>query len=370
VSERIGDLLVRQGLIQPRELEEALEAQVLVGARLGTNLVEALVIDLDDLAEALGEQHGLPPAKKQHFERADLSVQARLSPRLAGTWHAVPLGAVDGGRIAVAVLDPLPPEGVEAISGALGAPIVQAIAPELRLFYELERGFGLRRPNRLVRVPPTGDMEPDEVAPKVERRRYVRTLSTNPGSAPIARVAVQTIAMPADEDGELPTPIASFSDALRAIRRATGRDRVAEVALEAIRRGTSEAASAAIIFVIRKNVAFGWRGYCERAGARLDDVAVPLAEASVLSAPLHRGPYAGPAPSHPTVIDEQLWSLLGASPRSYAVAPVDVGRRTSCLLYAHSPADDTFTAVTGHRLSELAQSMSTAFEFLIRAAER
>jgi hypothetical protein len=365
VSERIGEMLVRLGLIQPRELEDALEAQVLVGARLGTNLVEALVVDLDDLAEALGEQRGLPPARKQHFERADRQVQARLSPRLAGTWHAVPLGEVDGGRIAVAVLDPLPPEGIEEISTALGADIVQAVAPELRLAYELERGYGLRRLNRLLRVPPDG-----EKAPAVERRRYVRTLSPDPAAAPIARVAVQTIAMPTDEDDAEPTSIESFSDALRAIRRATGRDRVAEVAIEAIRRGISETASAAIIFVIRKHVAFGWMGFCEREGAVLEDVAVPLAEASVLSAPLHRGPYAGPAPAEPTVIDQQMWSMLGASPRSYAVAPVDVGGRTACLLYAHGESADTFTAVTGHRLSELAQAMSAAFDFLIRASER
>ncbi len=369
MSERIGDTLVRQGVIHPGQLEAALESQVLVGARLGTNLVEQGAVGLDALADALAEQRGIPAAKKHHFERADRALQAKLSPRLAGTWHAVPLGIRErDGRVVVAVLDPLPPKGAAEFEAALKGPLLQAVAPELRILYELERGFGLRRPNRFLRVPP-----PKGNPPEAERRRYVRTLSDEPDAEAgetLARVAIRQVAVSASPAIEAPAAIETFSDALRAIRRATGRERVAEVALEAIRRGFSDAVGTAVLFVIREHVAFGWKGYGGRADVAIEDLAVPLAEPSLLSAPIHRGPYAGPVPAEVSAIDRQLWALLGAEPTSVAIAPVDVSGRTACLLYAHSETPDTFSAVAGHRLSELAQAMSTAFDFLIRAAER
>jgi hypothetical protein len=127
---RLGERLVEAGVISEEWLEESLEAQVVHGGRLGTNLVERFHLDLDDVALALGEQHGLPAALQEHFDGADRTVQQSLDAELAARWHVVPLGVVGEGRqrIAVACRDPLPPDAIDELTLALGTEITPAIA--------------------------------------------------------------------------------------------------------------------------------------------------------------------------------------------------------------------------------------------------
>ena len=50
---RLGELLTSARLIESGQVERALRAQVMWGARLGTNLVELGAIDLETLTRAL-----------------------------------------------------------------------------------------------------------------------------------------------------------------------------------------------------------------------------------------------------------------------------------------------------------------------------
>ncbi len=151
---RIGERLIHEEIITVEQLDEALRAQVLRGGRIGTNLIELEYIDIETLAACLGRHHGMPVVLRQHSEIAAAEIQARMSAELAARWGAVPMGRVLGSeeRIAVAVMDPLPEEAVAEISEALGSEIIQAVAPELRVLYQLERAYGLPRSNRFLRV--------------------------------------------------------------------------------------------------------------------------------------------------------------------------------------------------------------------------
>jgi len=105
---RLGEILVHLQLISDAQLHEGLQAQVLYGGRLGTNLVELGHLTLDDLAKALARRHRLPAALGAHFDRCDPGLQARVPAEIAGKWRAVPIGrlAQDQSRLAVAVRDP------------------------------------------------------------------------------------------------------------------------------------------------------------------------------------------------------------------------------------------------------------------------
>src|SRR5688572_1579032 len=103
---RLGDRLVAAGVVERDAIEEALGAQMTSGARLGTNLVELFHVDLDVLAKALADQHGVDPALSGDFEQPDPELQRRLPLEIAARWHAVPLRSV-GGDALVAVTDVL-----------------------------------------------------------------------------------------------------------------------------------------------------------------------------------------------------------------------------------------------------------------------
>src|SRR5215470_1208747 len=115
---RLGELLVAAGRITAAQLEEGLRAQILYGGRLGTNLVELFHLDLDAIALGLARQHGVPAALGKHFERCDVTVQARLPPVVAERWSVVPIGRLADRRerIAIASLDPLPADAREDLS--------------------------------------------------------------------------------------------------------------------------------------------------------------------------------------------------------------------------------------------------------------
>jgi hypothetical protein len=152
---RLGELIVAAGLLTYEQIESALRVQVVWGARLGTNLVELKLMDLDAVTRALGRQHGLPAALARHFDNSDPELQRQFSPDLAEKYSVVPLVYLGPTRkIALACLDPLGPRTHAAIAAAFGVPpseIVVSIAAELRLRYHLERVYQIQRGTRFLR---------------------------------------------------------------------------------------------------------------------------------------------------------------------------------------------------------------------------
>jgi hypothetical protein len=154
---RLGELLVAAGVIGPAQLEEGLRAQVVHGARLGTNLIELGNVELDQVATALARQHNMPPALRRHFERCNPEVQCLLPRDLAARHLCVPIGYVAGDRskVLLAMRDPVSRNELELMAVAMGLPpggLVPAIAAELRVLFFLERSYGVARSNRFLRV--------------------------------------------------------------------------------------------------------------------------------------------------------------------------------------------------------------------------
>ena len=174
---RLGELLVAAGLLAAEQVEQALRAQVLWGGRLGTNLVELHLLELDPLSQALGRQHQMPAALARHFEKADPELQHRLSPEIAERFSCIPLLQMGPERhVVVASIAPLVPRQLAIIADELVvdiARLVPAVAAELRIRYQLERVYGIRRAARFLRargksIPPFPAFQVLPVAPEAE----------------------------------------------------------------------------------------------------------------------------------------------------------------------------------------------------------
>lgn len=421
---RLGDTLIRLGYCSAAQVHEGLAAQVVYGARLGTNLIELGHLDLDRLARALAKRHKMPAALAGHFERRDLLIQAKVPAELAAKLFAVPLGrlAHDAARIAVAVRDRLPEHARGELAFLLDVEpdqVVEAVAPELRLYYHLELAYQLPRPNRFLRVdrdrsgvmsvpvappsvedsdvdgpvwtdaapaaPPTGpisDVEPAaldyQTAPIVDdatgkaRRRFVPELGAEPPPGPqtLARIAIRPrlsdplLAPVADRSGEPPR---GLDEVVRAIRRATTRDRVAELVLAAVR---DHGADAAVLLVVRQQIAIGWKGFCGADGTAIESLALALGGGgAVATAFRERQVAAVTIDLDPDPVDAAMGSLLGGpTPTWSCAAPISVGDHVVCILYAHGAvASDE---APGPRLAALAEAAGVAFGRLVRAAQR
>src|SRR5438270_10165992 len=103
---KLGTLLLRNAAIGLTQLEGALRNQVLYGGRLGTNLVELGFLDLELLSTYLAELTAFPVATPTLLDDAERSLLDKLGAEDAHRLRAVPLGHLDTGAAAVAMVDP------------------------------------------------------------------------------------------------------------------------------------------------------------------------------------------------------------------------------------------------------------------------
>jgi hypothetical protein len=363
---RIGEILKNRGYLTDADIEAILRRQVVHGGRFGTCAVEIKALDLDALAEALGEQRGLPAATARHFGRADNAVLRRIGDTAAAEFRAIPLGYLrkDPPEIAVAVGDPLDPAALAALASALEADVVQAIAPELRILYYLEAVYGIERLPRFRRSPSGRN----ETEPGADRRRYVRTLSDEGPPQPpaaLAKISVRRIVVNADQPPRLDT----ISGGIRAVRGAMGRDRVGDYVVGTLREAFDAQLRAGIIFGARDGLLLGWKGFVRDGyDSTIESLALEIDRPSMLRDPFLGGVSVFGEPA-PTELDRKLWAALGlGAPSEIAVVPVVLRREVAALIYADAAEPLEASAVGG--LAELGQSLAAAFDRLVKAAER
>ena len=103
-GERIGDLLMREGLITREQLDKALQEQRQNGTRVGYNLVKLGFIQETELTKMLARQYRMPAVDLSKFE-VDPRI-AKLIPGDLATKHLVLPLKRDGRTLTVAMADP------------------------------------------------------------------------------------------------------------------------------------------------------------------------------------------------------------------------------------------------------------------------
>lgn len=163
---KLGTVLVREGVITPQQLEEALRIQVLYGGRLGTNLVDLRYIDLEKMAEWLGRATGFPVATDEMCQEAPAEAVALIGSEMAERFECFPLRK-DGRRLHLAMVNPADLAATDALSFKTGLRIVPYVVPELRLYGWLEKRYGVERKLRYIRLSAKEDptRQPQTTAP-------------------------------------------------------------------------------------------------------------------------------------------------------------------------------------------------------------
>ena len=103
-SERIGDLLIKEGLITKEQLQKALEEQRASGTKVGYNLVKLGFIAETEITRMLARQFRMPAVDLSKFE-VDPRI-AKLVPAELATRHLVLPLKRDGRTLTVAMADP------------------------------------------------------------------------------------------------------------------------------------------------------------------------------------------------------------------------------------------------------------------------
>ena len=129
-------MLLAEKLVSGEQLEEGLEAQVVHGGRLGTNLVELGFLKEGDLARTLGRQHNLSFASGEMFP--DPNALAVADADFMDQHDVVPM-RMDTTRLMVAVLDPRQLAGIDQLGFKAGRKVVPVVIPEFRMHQLLRK---------------------------------------------------------------------------------------------------------------------------------------------------------------------------------------------------------------------------------------
>lgn len=369
---RLGTLLLRDAVIGLNQLEEALRAQVLYGGRLGTNLIELDLLDLDTLGIYLSKVHAVPLATAARFEAADPGVVARFGREVAERHTAFAIGPepLRPETIAVAMADPHAVGRIDDIQRALGAPVAPYVAAELRILYYLEKHYGIQRRPRFLRPADAPGAAPVVASPGRERRR---TQPSPVAAPPMVRFEPRTRAARDTVPRTQPAaPLVTLEVATREVAAATHRDQIADAVID-LAGGRLGAAG---LFIVRGQAAIAWRGLAADGkrlnGGPFEQLALPLGGSSVLQAAFDTGKvHHGVSPAAGRPIERQIWQALGVKaadePAEMLVVPIMLKKRVINLIYGHGPGRP-ITATHVIELTDLAELISDGYERLIRAA--
>ena len=188
-------MLLHGGHIDSTQLEQGLSSQVAHGARLGTNLVELGHVGIDLLAKALADQHSVPVAAPEAFEAANRETRAVVPAPICSLHGVFPLRYESPSRLHLAMIDPGRLDLIDEVGAVLSIlEIHPYAAPELRMHYQLERHFQIRRPARFLRAPDAAIATAQKQGPDVpappgdpDRRHYLMpTAAQHEPEAPVA----------------------------------------------------------------------------------------------------------------------------------------------------------------------------------------
>lgn len=376
---KLGQMLIHDGRLTQRQLDDALRTQAQGGGRLGTVLFELGLIDLDALTVYLGLELGIPIASGAMLERAKRAAVRLLTPEQAWKYKCVPL-IVQDRHLIVALEDPLDLGTIEALTRITGFRVLPRIAAEVRIYYYIERYYGVARPSRFLRfgdqprangptpaglpAPPLPGLPPPTEHPVIAPGpapvlRFARPPTPAPTetteditleaselleelSADGTATADETAIAPAAPAGAVTEPIASMqvwppleaAAALAAIEVASDRAAIAD----ALMGFATALFDVGALLYVRDTFGFGWKAFgTDGVVGRIELSLIPLDAPSVFRQALEaeRGQFHGPPPPSAVMTYWCHKILRGPTPSAATVQMIAIGKRPVNLLYGH-----------------------------------
>ena len=138
-SDKLGDILVREGLISVEQLKRALQEQKTTGMRLGYTLVKLGFIEETEVTKTLARQYRMPAVDLSRFE-VDPKMLKLIPADIAVKHTVLPLKR-EGRTLTVAIADPNNVAAIEDIKFITRMDVFPVVAGEYTLRNAIERHY-------------------------------------------------------------------------------------------------------------------------------------------------------------------------------------------------------------------------------------
>ena len=150
MSAKLGEILVRENLINAEQLREALEYQRQSGGRLGSNLVKLGFISDDVITAVLSRQYGVPSINLELFQIEEETINL-ISQEVALKYSVLPISKV-GSTLTMAMADPTNVFAMDDIKFMTGLNVEPVIASETSIQTSIARYYSNSRSIELVGI--------------------------------------------------------------------------------------------------------------------------------------------------------------------------------------------------------------------------
>jgi hypothetical protein len=312
----LARILRDRGIVTERQVQEAIQYQVLYGGRLGTNLYELGFITEERLQDALSRATGVPSVAVD-FRTIEPETVKAVPKKLAARHKVFPY-RVTGKTLTLLMVDPTDHRAVADVGYSLGYIIKPVVVPEFRMIQLLHEYYGVD-----------------------ERWRYTDTRRAERLGGPEA-------------------PDAQSAAAL--IDNAVTRDEVVDAVLALGQRFFRRV----VFFIVREPWVLGWSGLGEGMDRTLAaSLRIPLDQPSVFrTVTRDKTVFIGRLPMEEE--NQRFLKALGKRPNTNAaVLPVALKGRVVNLIYGDNGASGQVKPDLGE-LIVLAQRIPRAYLRIIR----
>jgi type IV pilus assembly protein PilB len=140
MSGKLGEILLKENLITPDQLKQALDHQKVNGGRLGNSLVKLGFLNDDEVTAVLSRQYGVPSINLAYFE-VDPNVTKLIPMDTASKYQVLPLSRV-GSSLTLAMVDPTNVFAMDDIKFMTGFNIEPVVASESAILDAIKKQYG------------------------------------------------------------------------------------------------------------------------------------------------------------------------------------------------------------------------------------
>ncbi|MDZ4183963.1 MAG: hypothetical protein U1D97_03160 [Desulfuromonadales bacterium] len=367
MATRLGDLLLKQGLITTAQLDEALKYQVIFGGKLGTNLIEMGLLEEDEIAGALSQQYCVPTVSADEVMNVAAPVLALLPRELAEQHNVIPL-KLEGRRLTLLMPDPSNFNLIDDLAFRTGMIIKPVVAAEVRLILALEKHYNIGRDRRYIHV--TKKLATKRPVPPPPVAPETLPLPAAPSAPPATEsrrpqidLEFSLADLAATEELAEIDPLEEILDSQTlAIFLADARDR--DDVLDSIASYLAHEYACVALFLVRGNAAHGWKASID--GQELRDfkqAQFPLDEPSVLKTVTETSSFLlGPIPRTP-FNSMFLQEIGGRVPQTALLVPLLMMGRVVGIIYVDGKGEELAEKL--FELQKITIKAAMAFEILV-----
>ncbi len=148
MSAKLGETLLRENLITPQQLKEALDYQRTNGGRLGSTLVKLGFLSDEEITAVLSRQYGVPSVNLSLFE-IDESAVKLIPQEVAQKYMVLPLSRV-GATLTLAMVDPTNVFAIDDIKFMTGLGVEPVVVSEAAMQEAMEKYYGSAKGLELI----------------------------------------------------------------------------------------------------------------------------------------------------------------------------------------------------------------------------